>query len=77
MYVDLDVVSDRAVGSVLVVVPTPIVQLFAGIRKAHEPLGVQAFRPELAVEGEKEKGTDPVDLSPTEREPIVGRSSRS
>lgn len=45
-----DVVSDCAVGSVLIVVPTPILRLFAGICKAHEPVCVQAFRPGLAVE---------------------------
>lgn len=31
-------------------VSTPILQLFAGIGKRHEPVRVQAFRPELAVE---------------------------
>lgn len=45
-----DVVSDCAVGSALIVASTPILQLFAGICKAHEPVCVQAFRPELAVE---------------------------
>ncbi len=50
MHGDRDVVSDRAVGSVLVVVPAPILQLFAGVGKAHEPVRVQTFRPELAVE---------------------------
>jgi len=49
MHGNRDVVSDCAVRSVLVVVSTPILQLFAGVRKAHEPMGVQAFRPELAV----------------------------
>src|SRR6056297_2365588 len=51
MHGNRDVVADRAVGSVLVVVSTPILQLFSGIRKAHEPMCVQAFRAELAVEG--------------------------
>lgn len=37
-------------GSVFVVVSTPILQLFLGIRKAHEPVRVQALRAELAVE---------------------------
>ena len=37
-------------GSVLVVVPAPILQLFPGIFKAHEPVSVQTFRPQLAVE---------------------------
>lgn len=50
MHGDRDVVSDRAVGSVLVVVPTPILQLFAGVGKAHEPVCVQTLRPEFAVE---------------------------
>ena len=49
-------------GSDLIVVSAPILQLFAGIGKAHEPVGVQAFRPELAV-----KRLD---------EPIVGRLAR-
>jgi hypothetical protein len=50
MQGDRDVVSDCAVGSDLVVVSTPSIQFFAGIGKAHEPVHVQAFRPELAVE---------------------------
>jgi len=50
MHGDRDVVSDRAVRSVLVVVSTPILQLFAGVGKAHEPVGIQALGPELAVE---------------------------
>ena len=62
MHGDRDVISDRTVGSVFVIVSTPIFQLFAGIRKAHEPVGVQAFRPELAVERFDE--------------PVVGRFSR-
>ena len=51
MHGNRDVVSDRAVGSVLVVVPAPILQLFAGVGKAHEPMAVQTLRPELAVVG--------------------------
>ena len=50
MYVDRDVISDRAVRANLVVVLAPSLHLFAGIGKRHEPMGVQAFRPELAVE---------------------------
>ncbi len=46
-----DVVSDRAKGSVFVVVSTLIFQLFACVGKAHEPVRVPAFRTELAVEG--------------------------
>lgn len=49
MHGDRDVVSDRAVRSDLVVVSTPILQLFAGIGKRHEPVGVQTFRSELPV----------------------------
>lgn len=33
------------------VMAAPILQLFAGIRKAHEPMGVQVFGPELTAEG--------------------------
>ena len=47
---DRDVVSDRAVVSVLVAVSTPILQLFAGVGEAHDPVGVQALRPELTFE---------------------------
>jgi hypothetical protein len=50
MHGDHDVISDRDVGSVLGVVPTPILQLFAGVGKTHEAVRVQAFRFELAVE---------------------------
>ncbi len=50
MYGNRDVVSDRAVGSVFVVVSAPSLQLFAGVCKAHEPMGVQALRAQLAVE---------------------------
>ena len=64
MHGDRDVVSDRAVRSVFVVVSTPIFQLFAGVGKAHEPVGVQAFRPELAVEREEGSEIDPVDQFP-------------
>ena len=45
-----DVVSDRAVGPDLVVVPTRIIQFFSGVGKAHEPVRVQAFGPELRIE---------------------------
>ena len=50
MQVDRHIVTDRAVRADLVVVPAPSLQLFAGIRKIHEPVGVQTFRPQLAVE---------------------------
>ena len=42
--------ADSAMGSVFVVVPAPIVQLLPGVFKAHEPVGVQAFRPQFAIE---------------------------
>ena len=51
MHGDRDVVSDRAVGTILVVVSTPTFQLFTGVGKAHEPVCVQALRSKLAVEG--------------------------
>lgn len=51
MQCDRDVVSDRRMRSILIVVSTPILHLFAGVRKRQEPMGVQTFRPELAVEG--------------------------
>src|ERR1700722_7631089 len=35
----------------LIVVPTPILQLFPGVCKAQEPMGVQTFRSEAAIEG--------------------------
>jgi hypothetical protein len=51
MYGTRDVVPDCAVGSDLVVVSAPSLQLFAGVGKAHEPMRVQTFRPQPAVEG--------------------------
>lgn len=59
-----DVVSNGAVWSVVVVVSTPILQLFAGIRKAHEPMCVQALGPELAVECEEGRGNSLGDCFP-------------
>ena len=50
MHGNRNVVSDRAVGSVFVIVSTPSLQLFRGVRKAYGPMSVQAFRPELAGE---------------------------
>lgn len=44
------VVSDCAVGSDLVVVSTPMLQLFAGLGKGEEPVSVKAFGPKHAVE---------------------------
>ncbi len=51
MQADRHVVTDRAVRTDLVVVSAPSLQLFARIRKVHEPVGVQALRSELAVKG--------------------------
>lgn len=45
-----DVISDRRARAFRIVVSTPSLQLFARIRKGQEPVGVQAFGPELAVE---------------------------
>ena len=47
---DRDLVADRAVWSFLVVVSAPILQLFGASARRQEPVGVQAFRPEAAVE---------------------------
>lgn len=46
---DRDLVSDRTVWPNLIVVSTPILHLFAGIRKGQEPVLVQAFGSEAAV----------------------------
>ena len=50
MHGERDVVSDRTVGSDPVVVSTPILRFFPGVRKAPEPVCIEAFRPEIAVE---------------------------
>ena len=42
-------------GAFLVVVSRPILQLFTGICKAQEPVGVEAFCPEASVEGFDER----------------------
>lgn len=42
--------ADFAMGSVFVVVPAPILQLLPGLFKAREPVSIQAFGPQLAVE---------------------------
>ena len=47
MQGDRDVISDGAVGSFLIVVPTPSLQFSLCVRKTYEPVRVQAFRPEL------------------------------
>lgn len=72
---DRDVVSDRAVGSVFVVVSTPILQLFAGVGKAHEPVGVQAFRSELAVERLDEAVVGGLDRRAVPRHAVLRRST--
>lgn len=45
-----DLVPDRAVWAMLVVVSAPSLHLFGRVFKAHEPVAVQAFRPEPAIE---------------------------
>lgn len=42
---------DRPVRAHLVVVSAPILQLFGGVGKGQEPVGVQVLRPEATVEG--------------------------
>ena len=44
-------VADCAVWSNLVVVSTPFLHFLPGVVKAHEPVSIQTFGPELAVEG--------------------------
>ena len=41
-------------GANFIVVSTPFLHLGAGVVKVHEPMCVQAFGPELAVEGPDE-----------------------
>lgn len=43
-------IADGAVRTDLIVVSTPMLHLLAGVVKGQEPVGVQAFRAELAVE---------------------------
>ena len=43
-------VTDGAVWPDLVIVFTPILHFLSRVVKTHEPVGVQAFRSELAVE---------------------------
>ena len=64
MHGNPDIISDRAVGFVSVALLTPILRFFAGIRKAYEPVGVQALGPELAVEGEERSAKSPRDRLP-------------
>ncbi len=46
---------DRAMRALFVVVPAPSLHLLPSIFKAHEPGGIQTFRPEAAVEGLDER----------------------
>jgi len=48
---DRALVADRAVGSFFVVVSTPSLAFSAGVVEGEEPSRVQAFGPDLAVEG--------------------------
>jgi hypothetical protein len=42
--------ADRPMRPILIIVSTPILDLFAGIGKRQEPVRVQALSPEAAVE---------------------------
>ena len=44
-----DVVSDRAVGSVLAAVRATTLQFFLGLRRTHEPEAIQALGPALRL----------------------------
>ncbi len=48
---DRRLLADRPMRAFFIVVLAPILQLFLGICKAQEPVGVQTFRSEAAVEG--------------------------
>jgi hypothetical protein len=43
--------ADCPIGAFLIVVLTPILQLFLGVGKGQEPMGVQTLRSEATVEG--------------------------
>jgi len=47
---DQDLLADRAMGSVVIVVPAPSIQLFRRVGKGKESVGVWTFRPQPAVE---------------------------
>lgn len=49
MWPDRNVVPDRRMRTILIIVSTPILHLFAGIRKRQEPVHTQALRPEVPV----------------------------
>ena len=55
MQLNRDVLADPAVWSFLVVVSALILNLRSCVVKAHEPVRIQAFAPELAVEGFDER----------------------
>jgi hypothetical protein len=48
----------------LIILSTPILHLFVGIRKGQEPVLVQTFGAEAAIEGEEGKAIDPVNRLP-------------
>ncbi len=48
-------VADRAMGPFFVVVSAPSLHFFLGVRKAEEPVSVEGFGPEAAVEGLDER----------------------
>ena len=50
MQLKRGILSDPAVGSFLIVVSTPILHFRTGVVKAHEPVRIQAFAAEFAVE---------------------------
>jgi hypothetical protein len=45
--------------AILIVVSAPILQLFLRVGKRQEPVGVQTFRPEAAVENDREQAPAP------------------
>ena len=47
--------ADGAMWPILVVVSAPSLQLFLGVRKRQEPVGVQALGPQAPVEGLDER----------------------
>jgi hypothetical protein len=48
-------VADCPMGAFFVVVSAPILYFFLGVRKAEEPVGVEAFGPDATVEGFDER----------------------
>ena len=48
-------VADRSVWPILIIVSAPILHLFSRVGKRQEPVRVQAFRPEPAIEGFNER----------------------